>query len=81
MFKFRSACTAGPGSRILRGAVAMFIGAFAAASLDTPIVAVFAALAALFVLFMAITGWCPGTLDPSAGDPLAVDLTKSGPDQ
>lgn len=58
---------------MIRFFIALFIGAFALASLDTPLIAIFGGVAALYVLFLAITGWCPGAM----ADPRAVDLTKS----
>lgn len=58
---FRSSCTASRGSRLLRGVIAVFVAAFALASLQTPIVAVFAGVTALYVAFLAVTGWCPGS--------------------
>lgn len=71
MSNFSKACTASPLNRVLRLFIALFVGAFALASLDTPLVAVIGGVASLYVLFLAITGWCPGT----AVDPYAVDLT------
>lgn len=77
MSRFAQACNASPANRVLRGFIALFIAAFALASLDTPLVAAFGAVAALYVGFLAVTGWCPGTV---VYDPQAVDLTDSEAD-
>lgn len=69
---FKSACTASWAGRGLRLLIALFIAAFALASIETPLVAILGGIASLYVLFLAITGWCPG----SATDPLAIDLTS-----
>lgn len=57
---FARSFNASPASRVLRGIIALFIGAFALASIDTPVIAVLSGVAALYVVFLAITGWCPG---------------------
>ncbi len=77
MSRFKNACTASRGERVLRVVIALFVGAFALASVDTPLVAIIGAMTALYLLFLAVTGWCPG----SAADPFAVDLVRPEDEQ
>lgn len=59
--RFRRACTAGRGERVARGVIALVLAAVAAESLShSPLVAIAAGVAALAVLFLALTGYCFG---------------------
>jgi len=51
------------GNRIVRGAIAAFIMAFALATWQTPLVAAFGAATSLVVLVTAFTGRCLGSAD------------------
>ena len=57
-------CTATRGERIVRGIAAVFVSAAAFSMLDNPWAAIPAALAALFLAVVAVTGWCPGGVAP-----------------
>lgn len=60
--RFAAACRAGTPERIVQGAVAVLIGAFALDSLADPVIAVIAGLVAVVLLAGTIGGWCPGAL-------------------
>lgn len=55
-------CSPGTAERIVQGAVAVLIGAFALDSLDNPTLAIIAGLVAVVLLAGTIGGWCPGAL-------------------
>lgn len=55
-----ASCNAGKGERIARGAVALFLAAFAISTVSTSVlVAIVAGVLAVGVGVMAVTGFCP----------------------
>ncbi|GAA1773789.1 YgaP family membrane protein [Agromyces lapidis] len=55
----RRACATRRGERLLRGAIAVLLAAFAVGSLDNLLFAVPAAICSSLLAVSAITGWCP----------------------
>lgn len=52
-------CAISPGERILRAGIALFVIAFVLSTLDNLWYAIPASICAAFLVFGAITGWCP----------------------
>ena len=52
-------CATGRGERGIRAVVAVFLGAFALSTLDTPWCAIPAGICAVLAAIGALTGWCP----------------------
>jgi hypothetical protein len=58
----RPRCAATRGERIGRGFASVFVGAFAASTLENPWCAVPAAICSVLLMVGAVTGWCPTDL-------------------
>ncbi len=60
-----------PGERLLRGAGAVFVGAFALSMADNLWCAIPAGICAVLLMVGAITGWCPTSVIPRRADAVA----------